>query len=142
RELMHNEEYEERWTQQLTDELGREPTKRELQSSMRQGAEYYNIGVTDSKSIIKAVGLENELKGQLTQDGLGEEEASERARSQAKTIAKWANDLSKQDLMDDKKVGNLRNSVVNELINKGAMEKADAEAQASHVINLIKKQKG
>lgn len=139
---MQDEAYEEKWTEHLTEKLGRTPTDEELRTSMRQGAEYYNIGVTDSKSIIKAVDLENELRGQLKQDGMEEAEASERARNQAKTIAKWANDYDKKDLMDEKKVGGLRNQVVNQLVNKGAMEKADAEAQANRVINLIKKQKG
>lgn len=142
RELMKDEEYEGKCADYLAEELGREPTDTEVQEMMMQGATYYNTGIDDFDSIIKAVELENDLKGQFTQSGMGEQEASERARNQAKTVAHWASQYSTDKLLDEKNVTNLRNQVVRQLVKKSGMDSATAEAQAEHVINLIKQQKG
>ena len=69
-------------------------------------------------------------------------EAYERARNQAKTVAHWASQYSTDKLLDEKNVTNLRNQVVRQLVKKSGMDSATAEAQAEHVINLIKQQKG
>lgn len=142
RELMRNKDYQEKCTEHLTETLGRAPKQAEVRTFMRAGTEYYNSGITDTKSIIKAVDLEREIKGQLRNDGTAEAEAAERARDQAKVIAKMADQATEKDLRDEKYVNGLKKSFTNELVNKGNMGQEDAGIQADHIIAMIKKQKG
>ena len=126
----------------LTKELGRTPTSRELKEGMNAGADYYSSGIQEPKDVTKAMSLEKEIQSQLASSGINEEEANERARNQAKTIAKWAKGVKDEDLRDEGKTAKIRNSVTNELIQKGSLEKANAQAQADHFIQLLKRYKG
>ena len=120
---------------------GRAPSKKEKEAIMSAGATYYNSGITETKDIRKSLKLEKDIKQGLTTDGMNEDEANDLARKQAIVISKMANEYSKSDLRDDKKVTSLRNDISKQLIN-GGTEKAQAEQQAHNIVNMVKKQKG
>ena len=71
-----------------------------------------------------------------------EKEATKSAREQAMTIAKIANGVDAKDLRDEKKVKQLQDSFARELKSKdSSMNDQVAEAQASRIIAMVKKQK-
>lgn len=120
---------------------GRAPSKKEKEAIMSAGATYYNSGITETKDIRKSVKLEKEIKDRLTNDGMNEDEANERARKQAIVVSKMVNEAKPEQLRDEKYVTNLRNDLSKQLIN-GGMEKAQSEQQARNIVNMVKKQKG
>ena len=87
--------------------------------------------------------LEKDLQEELqSRTSMSEQEAKKNAREQAITIAKIAQGVDAKDLRSASKVRDLTQSFKRELLsNDSSMGEAEAEAQASRIVEMVKQQK-
>lgn len=143
RQFMSNQENRDFFEERMTEQDGHKPARGELNQTMEVAAEYSRAGISDLKQINKSMLLEKELQKELqSSTTMTEKEATRSARDQAMTIAKIANGVDAKDLRDKKKVQELQDSFARELKNKdSSISDQAAEAQASRIIAMVKKQK-
>ena len=127
----------------MTEQDGHKPARGELNQTMEVAAEYNRAGISDLKQINKSMLLEKELQKELqSSTTMTEKEATRSARDQAMTIAKIANGVDAKDLRDKNKLQQLQDSFTRELKSKdSSLTDQAAEAQASRIIAMVKKQK-
>lgn len=142
REQMKNEEYRSGMDELYEELYGVEPTAAQSRDFAKDGIEsYYNSGITSTKEIKKSMKFEKELRDRMVAEGASEDDARERAKKQAMVISKIAQDTKPEQLMNDGKRNDIRNSMKRELMAAG-MDKANAEKYADYSIELLKKRKG
>ena len=143
RDFVSNEQNREFFAEKLTEQTGAEPSRSELNQTMETAAEYNRAGITDLKQINKSMLLEQELQKELqSTSSMTEQEARSSARDQAITIAKIAQGVDAKDLRSASKVKDLQASFERELLSKDpSMGSEAAKAQASRIVELVKKQK-
>ena len=130
--------------EKMTEENnGVKPTREELNKRMNQVADYKNAGITDSSTIHKAMKVEKEINKELEQSNLDEDDRNKKARNQAIEIAKIAEEYNAKDLRDEKKVGQLKSSIMGKLTSgESGLSDKDANKSADGIISKIKKIKG
>ena len=122
---------------------GVKPTREELNKRMNQVADYKNAGITDSSTIHKAMKVEKEINKELEQSNLDEDDRNKKARNQSIEIAKIAEEYNAKDLRDEKKVGQLKSSIMGKLTSgESGLSDKDANKSADGIISKIKKIKG
>lgn len=143
RQFMSNQENRDFFEERMTEQDGHKPARGELNQTMEVAAEYNRAGITNLKQINKSMLLEQELQKELqSSTTMTEKEATRSARDQAMTIAKIANGVDAKDLRDRNKVRQLQESFARELKSKDpSISDQAAEAQASRIIAMVKKQK-
>ncbi len=143
REFIANEDNREFFEEKVTEQTGSKPSRQELDQTMKEAAQYNRAGISDVKQINKSMLLEQELQQELqSTTNMPEKEAKTKAREQAITIAKIAQGIDAKDLRDAKKVKELEQSFARELLSKDpSMGEEAAEAQASRIVSMVKKQK-
>lgn len=143
RQFIDNQENRDFFEEKMTEQNGSKPSRSELNQTMQVAAEYNRAGINDVKQINKSMLLEKELQKQLeSSTSMSQEDATKSARAQAMTIAKIANGVDAKDLRDKKKVEQLQDSFARELKSKDSSMTDDAaKAQASRIIEMVKKQK-
>ena len=144
RDTIHNTELRADEKERMTRENGVAPTKTELNERMEQVADYQLAGVSDSSVMHKAMNLEKEINEQLEQNNtMDEKERNKTSRNQAIEIAKIAEEYSAKDLRDDKKVDQLRSSLVGKLTKGSSGLSGDkANTTADGIIENVKRLKG
>ena len=130
--------------EKMTEENnGVKPTREELNKRMNQVADYKNAGITDSSTMHKAMKVEKEINKELEKSNLDEDDRNKRARNQAIEIAKIAEEYDAKDLRDEKKVGQLKSSIMGKLTNgESGLSDKEANKSADGIISKIKKIKG
>ena len=130
--------------EKMTEENnGVKPTREELNKRMNQVADYKNAGITDSSTMHKAMKVEKEINKELEKSNLDEDDRNKRARNQAIEIAKIAEEYNAKDLRDEKKVGQLKSSIMGKLTSgESGLSDKDANKSADGIISKIKKIKG
>ncbi len=141
RQQMKNDEYRQAMDSLFEEIHGNEPTASESRAFAKEGLDYYNAGMTDTKEIRKSVKFEKDLQKQLKDDGATEEDASAMAKKQAMIISKLTKDVDKKDLINESKRDSWKNQFYNQLKDTG-MNKKEAEAGANYVIKLLMKRHG
>ena len=144
RDTIHNTELRADEKDRMTKENGVAPTRTELNERMEQVADYQLAGVSDSSVMHKAMNLEKEINEQLEQNNtMDEKERNKTSRNQAIEIAKIAEEYSAKDLRDDKKVDQLRSSLVGKLTKGSSGLSGDkANTTADGIIENVKRLKG
>ena len=144
RDTIHNTELRADEKERMTKENGVAPTRTELNERMEQVADYQLAGVSDSSVMHKAMNLEKEINEQLEQNNtMDEKERNKTSRNQAIEIAKIAEEYSAKDLRDDKKVDQLRSSLVVKLTKGSSGLSGDkANTTADGIIENVKRLKG
>ncbi len=146
REFMSDEDNKQEMTRQLTKNLGRKPTKEEINNAMQIGADYYNAGITDMGRITKAMETEEDIRNQLDNDvnnGLiTEEEADAMARDQSKVVSKLASKIPPEELRDPQHSATIKQNIKRQLRRKGGLNDTEADSQADYIIDLILDQNG
>ena len=130
--------------EKMTEENnGVKPTREELNKRLNQVADYKNAGITDSSTMHKAMKVEKEINKELEKSNLDEDDRNKRARNQAIEIAKIAEEYNAKDLRDEKKVGQLKSSIMGKLTSgESGLSDKDANKSADGIISKIKKIKG
>lgn len=143
RQFIDNQDNRDFFEEKMTEQNGVKPTRGQLNQTMEVAAEYNRAGISDVKQINKSMLLEKELQKELqSSTSMTEKEATRSARDQAMTIAQIAKGVDAKDLRDNKKVEQLQKSFERELKSKdSSMSDKAAEAQASRIIAMVKKQK-
>ena len=143
RQFISNQENRNFFEERMTEQDGHKPARGELNQTMEVAAEYNRAGISDLKQINKSMLLEKELQKELqSSTTMTEKEATRSARDQAMTIAKIANGVDAKDLRDKNKLQQLQDSFTRELKSKdSSLTDQAAEAQASRIIAMVKKQK-
>lgn len=143
RQFTNNQNNRDFFEEKLTEQNGSKPTRGELNDTMEVAAEYNRAGISDLKQINKTMLLEKELQKELqSSTSMTESDVTRSARNQAMTIAKIANGVDAKDLRDKNKVQQLQDSFARELKSKDSnMSDKAAEAQASRIVAMVKKQK-
>lgn len=141
REQMKNEEYRDSMDKLYEEMYGAEPSGAESRDFAKHGLEYYNAGITDTKEIKKSMKFEKELKDRMLADGVGEEDASERAKKQAMVISNLASKVDDKELINESKRNDRRNQFYKQLKDTGMDERAAARG-ADYTIQLLMKRKG
>lgn len=141
REKMKDDEYRDVMDELYQDMYGKEPTISESKQIARNGIEYYNAGITDTKEIKKSVKFEKELRDRMVADGINEQDATERAKKQAMVISNMASKIDEKELINESKRKDRRNQIFKQLRDTGMEEKAAASG-ADYTIQLLMKRKG
>ena len=141
REKMKDDEYRDGMDELYQDMYGKEPTISESKQIARNGIEYYNAGITDTKEIKKSVKFEKELRDRMVADGINEQDATERAKKQAMVISNMASKIDEKELINESKRKDRRNQIFKQLRDTGMEEKAAASG-ADYTIQLLMKRKG
>lgn len=141
REKMKDDEYRDGMNELYQDMYGKEPTISESRQIARNGIEYYNAGIKDTKEIRKSVKFEKELRDRMVADGTNEDDARERAKKQAMVISNMASKIDEKDLINESKRNDRRNQIFKQLKDTGMGEK-EAASGADYTIQLLMKRKG
>lgn len=141
REQMKNEEYRDSMDKLYEELYKAEPTSAQSRSFAKHGIEYYNAGITETKEIKKSLIFEDKLKKEMMEKGVGEEEASERAKKQAMVISSLASKVDDKELINESKRNDRRNQFYKQLKDTG-MEEKEAAKGADYTIELLMKRKG
>ena len=142
REKMKDDEYRDSMDELYQDIYGKEPTTSESKQIAKDGIDYYNAGITDTKEIRKSVKFEKELRERMiAKDGINEDEAAQRAKKQALVISNMASKIDEKELINESKRNDRRNQIFKQLRDTGMEEKAAASG-ADYTIQLLMKRKG
>lgn len=130
-------------TQDLKQELGREPTSEELKSAMQVRAEYNNLGITNIKDIRKAEKTEKDIRNDLVREypQMSEDEINSLARARSAKITEIASGLNNKDARDPKELNKIKQGIKEQLFASGKMSDEESEKQADYIIKLVKKQR-
>ena len=141
REKMKDDEYRDSMNELYQDMYGKEPTISESRQIAKEGIDYYNAGITDTKEIRKSVKFEKELRDRMMADGVNADDATERAKKQAMVISNMASKIDEKELINESKRNDRRNQIFKQLKDTGMEEKAAASG-ADYTIQLLMKRKG
>ncbi len=141
REKMKDDEYRESMDQLFEDMYKKEPSRTESRNFAKEGIDYYNAGITDTKEIKKSMKFEKELRDRMLSEGVNEDEASERAKKQAMIISNMASKIDEKELINESKRNDRRNQICKQLEDTG-MDNKSAAAGADYTIQLLMQRKG